>query len=269
MRRGYCLENPAQKTSQAKVVDKPPGILMPEQCVGLLEAACSEILPAIALGLFAGLRPESEVWRLDWRDLDLEAGLIRIEAAKTKSARYRLVEMSENLKLWLLPYRKPSGPISPSGDRYHYLLQSARKSATEAAIKAGKPEQGIVKWPADALRHCYGSYHYAKFQDPGKTMVQMGHYQSADVPRTLPRPCHACGCRQILADPTNQPRREDLLLNGRDLPSRHPSQRRPHGPLAMQRLKITQRTSQAWHALNIPKDRPIRTDCQNPAKSIL
>jgi integrase len=56
-------------------------------------------------------------------------------------------------------------------------------TATEAAIKAEKPEQGIVNWPADALRHCFGSYHYAKFQDPGKTMVQMGH--------TNPRTFHA------------------------------------------------------------------------------
>jgi integrase len=175
IRRGYCLENPAQKASRARVVDKPPGILTPEQCVRLLQGADYEILPAITPGLFAGLSPESEVWRLDWRDVDLEAGLIHIEAAKTKSTRHRLVEMSENLKLWLLRYRKSSGPVSPSGDRYNYLLQSARKSAKEAAIKGEKSEQGIAKWPADALRHCYGSYHYAKFQNPGKTIVQMGH----------------------------------------------------------------------------------------------
>ena len=174
--------------------------------------------------------------------------------------------MSENLKFWLLPYRKPSGPISPTGDRYHYLLQSARKSATEAAIKAEKREQGIIKWPADALRHCYGSYHYAKFQRSRQDDGPDGPHQPADVPRTLPRPCQACGCRQILADPTNRPRREHLPLNGRDLPSRHPLQRRPHRLLAVRRLKITPCTSQAWHAFNIPKDRPIRTDCQNPAK---
>ena len=72
-------------------------------------------------------------------------------------------------------------------------------------------------------------------------------------PRTLPRPCQACGCRQILADPTNRPRREHLPLNGRDLPSRHPLQRRPHRLLAVRRLKITPCTSQAWHAFNIPE----------------
>jgi hypothetical protein len=40
--------------------------------------------------------------------------------------------MSENLKLWLWAFRKSAGPISPNDDRYHYLLQGARQSATEA-----------------------------------------------------------------------------------------------------------------------------------------
>jgi len=183
VQRGYCLENPAKMTSRAKVVDKPPGVLTPEQCIRLLQAADTEILPAIALGLFAGLRPEAEVWRLDWSDIDFASSLIHIEAAKTKSARHRLVEMTDNLKLWLLPHGKTSGPVTPTGDKYNYLLQRARNSATEAAIKAEKPTERIVEWPPDALRHCYGSYHYARFQDPGKTMVQMGH--------TNPRTFHA------------------------------------------------------------------------------
>lgn len=183
VQRGYCLENPAKKTSRAKVVDKPPGVLTPEQCVRLLVAANKEMLPAIALGLFAGLRPEAEVWRLDWADIDFKAGLIHIEAAKTKSARHRLVEMSANLKKWLTPYRKTSGAVSPTGDKYNSLLQEARKGATAAAVKGKKSREGITDWPSDALRHCFGSYHYAKFQDPGKTMVQMGH--------TNPRTFHA------------------------------------------------------------------------------
>ncbi len=170
LQRGYCLENPIGRTSRAKVVDKPPGILNPDECSALLTNAKDEILPAIALGLFAGLRPEAEIWRLGWGDIDFESGLIQIEAAKTKSARHRLVEMTDNLTQWLAPYRR-TGPVSPTGDKYNYLLQAARGAS------------GLTEWPQDCLRHCYGTYHYAKFQNPGKTMVQMGH--------TNPRTFHA------------------------------------------------------------------------------
>src|SRR5205823_5459828 len=103
-KRGYCLSNPAKDTSKAKHVAKPPGILTAAQAASLLVNAEPEILPAIALGLFAGLRPESEVWRLDWAHIDFETGLIDVAADRTKSARNRWVKMSENLIAWLLPH---------------------------------------------------------------------------------------------------------------------------------------------------------------------
>ena len=40
--RGYILANPVPRTSRAKVVDNPPGILTPSQCASLLENAESE-----------------------------------------------------------------------------------------------------------------------------------------------------------------------------------------------------------------------------------
>jgi integrase len=171
VKRNYCLANPAIATSKGKAVDKPPGILTPDQCARLLENASDEILPALVFGMFAGLRPEAEVWRLDWSKVDLSAGLIHIEANSTKSARHRIVEITPNLKAWLEPYARRSGPVSPTGDKYNYLLQSAREGAK------------VKDWPPDALRHCFASYHYGHFQDPGRTMVQMGH--------TNPRTFHA------------------------------------------------------------------------------
>jgi hypothetical protein len=38
----------------------------------MLEAATPDFLPVIALGLFAGLRPESEIWRLAWSNIGFE-----------------------------------------------------------------------------------------------------------------------------------------------------------------------------------------------------
>ena len=162
VQRGYAADNPVTESSRAKQIDKPPGILRVDEAVRLLHAADAEILPAIVLGLFAGLRPESEVWRLDWDRIDFESELIDVAADKTKTAQKRFVKMQENLIEWLLPWRK-SGPVSPTGDKYNSLLRRARKAA------------GIDHWPADCLRHTFASMHFAQFKNAAETAQELGH----------------------------------------------------------------------------------------------
>ena len=161
--RGYALSNPIKATSKAKEVHKPPGILSVEQAARLLEASTREMLPAIALGLFAGLRPESEIWLLDWSHIDLEHRLIDVAADRTKTAQKRWVKIADNLAIWLLPHRRRSGPVSPRGDDYFTRLQKIREAA------------GITYWPSDCLRHTFGSMHYAHHQNLGEAMAEMGH----------------------------------------------------------------------------------------------
>lgn len=167
-RRKYCVENPIVDTETAKVVKTRPGFLTVDQSRKLLDAADSEILPAIVLGLFAGLRPESEVWRLDWSKIDFAARHIDISADATKiiaedGASQRYVTMPDCLIAWLLPHQQSHGPVSPTGDKYFTLLERAREKA------------GIKKWPHDALRHTYGSMHYAHHKNIPLTMAEMGH----------------------------------------------------------------------------------------------
>lgn len=163
IQRGYAIANPITASSKAKQIDRPPGILTVEQTARLLESADPQILPAIALGLFAGLRPESEVWRLDWSAVDFESRLIDVAADKTKTAQKRFVHISDNLLAWLLPYRQAHGSVSPTGDKYNSLLQRARQAAA------------ITEWPSDCLRHSFGSYHFAHFKNAGQTAQELGH----------------------------------------------------------------------------------------------
>jgi integrase len=165
-KRGLILQNPVILTSKAKEIAKNVGVFTPDQASKLLASACKEILPAIALGLFAGMRPESEVMRLDWGKIDLDRKLISVDPINTKLAAKRFITIPENLEAWLLPYKGKTGPVSPTGDKYYSLLEKAKKAAK------------ITVWPADVLRHSYGSYHYAKFQDMGKAMAEMGHSNS-------------------------------------------------------------------------------------------
>jgi integrase len=175
--RDYIPSNPAQKAEKAKVKPEKPGILTVEQASRLLRGANDEILPAIAIGLFGGLRPEAEVWRLDWSAIDLKEKLIDVTKSKNVASD-RFVTVAANLCAWLKPYAKKSGPVSPTGDKYHTLMQAARAAATAAAIKEGKPEEGIQEWPPDCLRHTYASMHYAHWKNAGETAQQLGHGQN-------------------------------------------------------------------------------------------
>ena len=111
-----------------------------------------------------------------------------MKAAKTKSAQRRLVTVSENLAMWLAPYRKLVGPVRPPSITYR------RRFA--AALKAAK----IEHWPHNALRHSFASYHLAHHQDAAKTALELGHTESATLfrhYRELVRPDEARAFWQI------------------------------------------------------------------------
>jgi integrase len=186
MTRRWCTENPVLHATRAKETDGDIVILSVAQTAQLLEAASAETLPLWAIGAFAGLR-RAEIERLDWAQVDFEAGLIEVKARHSKTARRRLVTMQPNLRAWLAPYRaRRRGAVCPGNLRLR----------TEAdRDRAGLREN----WPTNALRHSFGSYHLAHFQDAAALALQMGN--SPDVIfrhyRELVRPKEAARYWQI------------------------------------------------------------------------
>jgi integrase len=176
--RRYCTENPVVQTTKAKEIDGDVQILTVEQTAKLLECAEAETLPFWAIGAFAGLR-RSEIERVDWTQVDFESGLIEVKARHSKTAKRRLVTMQPNLRAWLAPYRSRNGRICPPNLRK--CIEADRK-------KAGLDED----WPPNALRHSFGSYHLAKFNDVAALALQMGnspdvifrHYRELVKPKT-------------------------------------------------------------------------------------
>ena len=160
---GACEENPAANAIKPKSVESEVGILTPKQVAALLCEANEVVLAGLAIGFFAGLR-ESEVQRLDWKDIDLEQGHILISAKKAKSAQRRIVAISDNLKAWLMPIAKLQGRvIGDIGWQWRQGKQDARDAA------------GITEWPPNAARHSFASYHLAEHEDAGKTSLELGH----------------------------------------------------------------------------------------------
>jgi integrase len=158
--RGYCLENPAAKTAKAKVIEGTVGILTVDESARLLEKAPADVVPFVAIGAFAGLR-RAELEQLDWKEVDLQSGLIEVIASKAKSARRRFVRIQPNLAKWLQPHGRLPGNVAPP--KYRELLDTARKAAK------------IDEWPHNALRHSFASYHLARFNDAAALALELGH----------------------------------------------------------------------------------------------
>ena len=163
---GLVKDNPVTEVDilkDRKVKARLPGILSVAEAAKLLETAPEPVLPVIALGLFAGLRP-SEINRLRWENILWEKREIDCAAKITKTASVRWVHMSDNLLEWLAPYRNATGPIFAK-------CEAVQIREVTAAGRAA----GIAKWPQDGLRHSFGSYYLALHKDAPQTALQMGH----------------------------------------------------------------------------------------------
>ncbi|MDA7656837.1 tyrosine-type recombinase/integrase, partial [bacterium] len=154
--------NPIEAIDKLKEDCREIGILSPAETANLLSHCSDKILPAIAIGLFAGLR-RSEISRLDWSQVDFQQKHIEVKAGNSKSAARRLVPMRKNVRQWLDPYRQQDGLVMPTEMIYRSRLDSARKAA------------GIKQWPHNALRHSFASYNLAAFENAPALAGEMGH----------------------------------------------------------------------------------------------
>ena len=163
IRRNYLSANPVSPIERIKVVDQPPEIFRPEELQALLNTAPADLVPMLVIGAFAGLRT-AELLRLDWSDVDLASGFVHVGAAKSKTARRRLVPIAPNLAEWLTPYVKRRGKLYPcSAALYHKQSAKAAKAA------------GLAHWPSNGLRHSFASYHLAAYQNAPELSLYMGH----------------------------------------------------------------------------------------------
>jgi integrase len=180
-RRGYVKENPVADVERAKERETEIEILSVSQVARLLECASSDMLPFWAIGAFAGLR-RAEIERLTWSEIDFDSGVIEVKASKSKTASRRLVRVQPCLRAWLAPYRTRTGRVCPVN-----LQRKINDDRERAGLRAG--------WPQNALRHSFGSYHLAQFNDAAKLALEMGnspatifrHYRQLVKPKDAER----------------------------------------------------------------------------------
>jgi len=129
---------------KASEPDKARIILTVEEAKQLMEASTDkEVMALNALVLFGGCRRE-EVEKMDWKNINFKSGHIEISAEISKVNAERFAPILPNLRAWLKPIAKKSGPIVS-----RVLMHVLRKTWKQA---------GLYPWPQDAHRHSFISY---------------------------------------------------------------------------------------------------------------
>lgn len=131
------------------------------------EQKVPEIIPAMVVLWFAGIRPE-EMLRLSWENVDLTSRTLHVppEVAKTRTS--RVVDIGEHAVEWLLKYRN-TGKIVTSQATYRRL-----RARLQGAL-------GMEEWPRDCPRHTFATMLYKATENLNRTMEQLGHFGSSNV----------------------------------------------------------------------------------------
>jgi len=158
--RGYLVKdsNPFAAMMRYKETKAPVAIFTPDHIAFLLKKADATLRPFLAIGAFAGLRT-AELQRLDWSEVDLERGFLTVDANKAKTRQRRLVPISDNLKLWLTPYKQASGPVC-----LHKRPQLAAAPLCDGFV-----------WQENGLRHSFISYRLAMLHDTARVALEAGN----------------------------------------------------------------------------------------------
>ncbi len=132
----------------------------------VLAHAKRALIPFLALGAFAGIR-HAEIQRLHWEDIDTEADLIELKAAKAKTASRRTIPLLPNLRALLESHKESSGRVCVHlnmADEIADLVRTINKArraawakknhvSAEALAKAeAKAKERIKKARADGAR---------------------------------------------------------------------------------------------------------------------
>jgi integrase len=179
--------NPARGRRRRVKVSKPNRTWVePEQLMALIDRADSYLRPILATLAGAGLRV-GEAIALDWRDVNLATGTLRVGEAKTDAGAYREVDLPggliEALTEWKA-WRDRTGASEPvfvtRGGRRQtvtnvdHRLKAAIKAANERLDELGI--EAISEWiTPHSLRRTYASIRAASGDSPIYIAEQLGH----------------------------------------------------------------------------------------------
>ena len=169
VKRGWCDANPVARVEAPRVVEKQVPILTPQEIEQITTTAetyqVGSCAAAVGMMLYAGIRPH-EVARLSWEQVDLRERAIYILPRHSKTGGARRVTIHKPLLRILREHWRENGEmICPANWLYHW--RELRRAAGW-----GSPAH---RWPQDALRHTFASYHLSHFRSYAELQLEIGH----------------------------------------------------------------------------------------------
>lgn len=161
-KRGYVPRDSEGISGVTKydVKRKEIEVFTPKELSDMLKVANPEVQLALALTCFAGVRG-AELTRMDWKDIKFEAGFMRVRAASAKTGIRRVPPIPLNLRAWLVPHRKESGPLVTYKNIYNQYAKVAQKAK--------------VQWKRNAHRHGFASYRTALIKNLEEVAIECGN----------------------------------------------------------------------------------------------
>ena len=199
--QGYMDEPPTERAKKIKQeIPDEISVLSPDEVQEVMRRALQmepRLVPYLAIGIFAGLRPENELGRLDWDKINLKSRTITVTGKNAKTKKKRAVPISDNLAAWLetVPEAERAGEI------YYYRRALRRVLGQDQATKAEKrakleaqaaregrklsgptpdetPAPEVLRWGQDIMRHTFGSYRQAVIKNINQLCEEMGNTPS-------------------------------------------------------------------------------------------
>ena len=196
---GHLPTNPA-RGRRRRVKASPPrrSWVEPEQVPSLLDGASSYMRPIVATLIGAGLRV-SEAVALDWSDVNLATGTLRVGKAKTDAGTYREVDLpgglvdeltewklrgADELAKWKKANRDRGDPVFLSRHARRVRRQSAANVARRLKTAINHANRGLEQLGIEqiskrvtphSLRRTYASLRAASGDDPVYIAEQLGH----------------------------------------------------------------------------------------------
>ena len=169
VKRGWCDANPVARVEAPRVVEQQVPILTPQEIEQITTTAEAyrggRCAAAVGMMLYAGIRPH-EVARLSWAQVDLQERAIYILPRHSKTGGARRVTVHRPLLRILREHRREDGEKICPANWLHHWRELRRAAGWDSPAH---------RWPQDALRHTFASYHLSHFRSYAELQLEIGH----------------------------------------------------------------------------------------------